>query len=289
MFNPNAVPEFHHRGSDFHTLVSKITVLMRSKFEISEDFDLLFLTGSGALALEACVFSAQQLMTPKYTGAKFGRNLEQLTILHHKYAPDSVNQCYVHYETSTSKLNESLNAITQFVDCVSSFPYYEVPAHADLWVTVSGKQLGAPPGISIVAVRRELWNGFLSLEDTRPSYLNLARYELALRKLETPNTPAMSTLVGLHQALRDTNFEYQAQTITERWNKLCDALGEPPGQVPPVYTFKRRVPEVHEAFRLYGQDRTQIFLYAGNDWSFYQLLTALQELKKEEPNSDLWW
>lgn len=294
MFHPNSKPNFHHRGTTFHSLMRNLDSVLHERFEISRDWSLAFITGSGELALEACIASATRAVTPLFPEKEFGRRLAELTFEHNKHGLGTEDVCYVQYETADSFLNTTgwkAKGIT-IVDCVSSFPYYDPPSDADVWVTVSGKQLGGSPGIAIVAASNEvLASGFFKQPGIR-SCLNLTRYfQYKLGKEETPNTPAILVMVELYNSLVGFGGvrEYR-EFVDWRWNRLCEELGKPPYQNPPVYSFRGKIPhDVSERLGLYGKATTQIFLWNGSAMDFEILLEELKELKHEMPGASFWW
>lgn len=290
MFNPNCQPSYHHRCTRAHDVFAELRVLTHRVLGIPRHYELLFLTGSGALGLEAAVWSATTNFNPLFTQSKFGEQLRRLLRTHNKYYVLSDNVAYVHYETSTSVLN-NVEKVDGFalVDCVSSFPYYDIPDHAGIFVTVSGKQLGAPPGVVIVGVRDDIWNRYVCVHEDKHSYLNLKRYRLYARNNETPNTPALSTLASLATCLKEIDIQRMRDSVAMRWEILCREFGSPHGMSPPVYTFNGVVPVLHEELELYGKTQTQLFLYWGIDLEFNQLMDRLRRVRDEIPGTPFWW
>lgn len=288
MFAPNSKPCFHHRSASFHELVLRSRAAFLRLAGLGEEWEVVFMTGSGALALESVVYTARRCITPLFVqkaASEFSRRLADLTFVHGKHAVGSEDVAYVQYETSTSELNISgwkAKGIT-IVDCVSSFPYYLPPDDADIIVTVSGKQLEAAPGIAIIAVHPRVYDtNFFFADDQHASYLNLNRHlHYASRKNETPNTPAITVLQDL--CTRMEGFDRSA--LIERVNYRYSALkarfsyfGELPMASPPVYTFPKRL-EQHDAFGLYGKNRTQLFLWHAGDLAEAAFEGLLKNLK----------
>ena len=296
MFGPNVIPAYHHRSDKFHTLYESTEKLFRRQFSIGPDFDLIFMTGSGALALEACIASLNYPLRVEHTGGKFGKRLEAVSNHYKEWLPlhgdDPLG--LVFYETSNSTLSAiSLDKLEAarvvLMDCVSSFPFYPIHEQADIWVTVTGKQLRCPAGLAIIGVRKTLWGSYLTKDPDHPSYLNLSRYHEFSLRYETPTTPSILGFESLHEKLEFTIFESQKLIIQRRWEELCQLCGTPPGQSPPVYTFPGLVTDVHKAFGLYGSDQTQVFLYAGIEQQFQALMKALAVQRSVDPDATYWW
>lgn len=287
MFGPNPVPGFHHRSAEFHRLMDGINQLFHAKFGYN-GFDLIFMTGSGALALEACIYSSKMLLRPMVTGHKFSNQLRACAMAHEKDSRTSIGgiPLWVQYETSRSMLNTHSQG--GIVDCVSSFPFFLPPTNASAWVTVSGKQLKGPPGLAVIAVHKAAWGDIFETEMLVQSYLDIGRHYQAMKNCETPNTPAITLLQQFKDALEAFNFAKEHEKVLDRWAILCDMFGEPPGQVPPVYTFNCRVPYAHDYLGLYG-DPTQIFLYSGTDDDFDKLVSILRRAKNEMPGTNIGW
>lgn len=313
MFGPNARSSFdgatymHHREPAYYQLLESTTQLFRDKFKISTAWDVLFLTGSGTLANEAALWSmrgtGQQLRIDS-THA-FGARLKALwqALEPPRLArPNWAQYIWAHvaYETAESLyrgvpwpevLDEQegdWNFSLHFADCVSSFPYYMPPESTDIWTTVSSKQLGALPGLSIAVVRKASWPVLRSAEEY--SYLNLRRYQEAHG---SPHTPAIALLADLRQRLTGFDPEYAAGHINLRRKMLervfprkeC-VIGEGP-----VLTVKEEYISAQTAseFNLYRSSvgGWQFFLYAGRDDEYIRfcdhMILARQRGKEKVP------
>lgn len=293
MFAPNAVPDYHHRSYIFEMLLACLESAVLDLAELPrDDWDVLFLTGSGALGLEACMWSAMRPVTPLFAERpeqEFGRRLADLTFTHNKHGIGTEDVAFVQYETALSELNTSgwkSKGVT-IVDAVSAFPFHPIPFDADIVVTVSGKQLSAPPGIAIVMVHKRCWDGFLYGGD-RASYLNLSRYRLYKQRQQTPNTPAITVLQDLYAQIRHFDKERHVRTIQERFDAVSEVAGRGP-IVPPVFTFKRKLTGLHEHLGLYGKKTTQLFLWSGSNNGMDYLLNNLRRYRNENPDPALWW
>lgn len=296
MFAPNSVPSFHHRSSVFHEVYQRAAVAFKALAGLDENWSVAFLTGSGALALEAAVATATRPITPLFVenvDAEFSRRLADLTFLYGKHGIGTEDVAYVQYETALSEHNNSgwKAAGVTLVDAVSAFPYYLPPEDADILITVSGKQLGAPPGIAIIAAHSRVWStGFFNQSDQKASYLNLNRLFLYAWSCETPNTPAISVLNDLCEVLERYDRSALIRRVDSRYSALKAEIGEGPMMLPPVYTFKDRL-SWQDGWGLYGKKRTQLFLWDDSpkaDLIFDALLNKIRSNKNESPCSAFW-
>ena len=119
-----------------------------------------------------------------------------------------------HNETSTGITND-LRAIAQAVHSVDEPPLLLVDAvsslgaidlRTDEWgcdvvVTASQKALMAPPGLALISVSPRAWQAAESARLPR-FYWDFRKMREYAAKAQTPFTPAVTTLLGLREALR---------------------------------------------------------------------------------------
>lgn len=282
---------FHHRCSRFHSLYSSIEESFREKFNVSDAFEIYLIGGSGTLGLETCLWSARHLLVRIYnTHQEFGNRLLSLWKAHSTgYAGQDKRRLgvYVQYETSISEVfTGKVEGDAILVDAVSAFPYYPIPDHADLWVTVSGKQLGAFPGVSIVVCHKRLWErGFLDNCVENYSILNLSRYRLFSDRKECPTTPPISVLESLANSLSVFSVDKLREEIDEKRKSIISNLGSaslfdsqgPVVTFPSGYVSDRLI----DLFGLYktGEGKAQTFLWNA---TADRLASFLQEVRREK-------
>lgn len=273
MFGPNMRPSMHHRQNNYRALVADTQILFRKIFGISEEYDILFLPGSGTIALEAVILS---VVSTDYgarvadTAHEFGMRTKKLLCAHDRYCPSSDIVFSVQYETLAGKLMpyKHLGSIN-IVDCISSFPYY-APPQCDVWITVAGKQLGCSPGIAIVVIRRALLD---TINRNRYSALNLSRYA----NVNIPHTPAIGLMVELHDKLAAQDILW-AERIRAIINANRQALHEffDDRTIGPVFNIDVQIARhlgIADKFDLYVKHSTaQIYLY-------HDLSSLIQELR----------
>lgn len=231
MFGPT--PRLHHREPAFAELHASCDELWRQRFDVPPDYDILFVTGSGTLAIE-CVFASLLpglALSVDDPGATFGGRLARLLDSHGKmYRGDSpelahgtcIGDACVQYETAESRHNEFTGRPPPFfVDAVSAFPYYPMPSGTAVLATVTSKQLGTSPGLSVVIVDRTVWRYF---RDGGYSYLNLHEYRDRQRlDWQTPHTPAIGIMEELRDRLRGFDVVAFRRLIDARRTLLLDA------------------------------------------------------------------
>ncbi|MEE9474444.1 MAG: alanine--glyoxylate aminotransferase family protein, partial [Candidatus Hydrothermarchaeaceae archaeon] len=143
-----------------------------------------------------------------------------------------------HNETSTGVLHDAgavgkiakkydslfiLDAITSLGGDYVKTDEWEV----DLCIGGSQKCLGAPPGLSMVAVSDRAWN-VIENNDTKNYYLNLASYRKSLKKNTTPFTPSVNLIYGLSKALKEI-IEEGLDNRVKRHQTLAKATREAAG------------------------------------------------------------
>lgn len=296
MFGPNNKPDYHHRGDQFKELYSDLEESFLGVAGLdSTEWRVFFITGSGTLANEIMMHSVVnkiRVTTIGHFSDRFRAYLNQ----HNKQQRDFVtgepyNAIGCVYETSESNYNKNIkpandSSITLVLaDCVSSFPYYDIPDDVDMWTTVSGKQLQCSPGISMVVVKKDVFYSGL-IKPIEDSYLSLARYATFADQFQTPNTPAINLFKELLESLKNFNTRHISLTIDERRKKILELL--PLNSVMgegPVLTLKNNNSKIDNLvirFDLYNNSSNgpQIFLWSGDDLDYESLYAELKRVFK---------
>lgn len=238
---PDAVREatgqqmINHRGPEFATLLAETVAGMRTILQTTHDVLLLSCSGSGGM--EAAVInlcSPGDAVVAAHAGV-FGERFAAIAeaygiAVHHVTAPDGhavdpaqvADALVTHPRAKTVLLthNESSTGVTHDLaaiaavahrhgaiiaaDCITSTAALDVPLDAwgvDVAVSASQKAWMAPPGLAMVAVGPRAWQR--SMTATLPRfYFDFQRARDAQEKGQTPSTPALPTLTGLHRALQ---------------------------------------------------------------------------------------
>ena len=267
--------DFCHREPKFFDLMTTSAKLFQDRFNL-HDFDILFLSGSGTLAMESLIFSSKNKVQVLGPMGKFSERWTALSTRynHEKESNDTIRLSCA-FETSRS---EKCCEETEIIDAVSSFPYYEIPASAIAFGTVSSKQLGAAPVLGIVGIRKNAWNLFIN--DPLPSCLNLSLYRSYALEAQTPFTPAYTLLADLKRKLESFDVERLRKKVETVSNMLVTHFGEEhiigDKIAPAISISAKRIPEeIARKWNLYGCWKNsavlQIFTYS-EEISAYQRL-----------------
>ena len=270
----------HHRSGSFHVFMESLENIFKERFDIPDDWTVLFVSGGGTLANEIILASCDCGVVGSLQ-APFVERLRRLNKYHvRSHSNTQAVRCCVAYDTAQSKVLNvpPSNGILTFVDCVSSFPYYAPPVGIDAWSTVSSKQLGSSPGLGILVLSPKFVASVVR-QDLSHSMLSLSDYLLYHDKHELPHTAPTELLNGLWETLIQFDKVHLRSDIIHRRN-LLDAVvpGEFRIGVGPVFTFKQDVlPDCFNAkWGLYqGSYGPQAFLHANGDWQGF-----IEELRR---------
>jgi aspartate aminotransferase-like enzyme len=224
----------NHRGPEFAQILAETVTGMRTILQTTHDILLMPCSGSGGMeATVVNLCSPGDEVIAAHAGV-FGERFAAIAeaygvTVHHVTAPDgqaldpqmigsalaafpqAKTLVLTHNESSTG-VTHDLKAIAETAhhhgalvaaDCITSTAAMDVPLDdwgIDVAVSASQKAWMAPPGMAMVAVGPRAWQR--SLTATLPRfYFDFAKYRDAQAKEQTPSTPALPTLTGLHKAL----------------------------------------------------------------------------------------
>lgn len=225
----------NHRGPEFARLLHETVEGLKHFFQTSQE--VLLLTGSGTGGMEAVVvnlFSPGEKVLVASIGhfgqrfgdicRAFGLQVQQLDFPMGTAAdPDVIGEqlradpeisavLVTHNDTSTGVTND-IEAIAKVVkaadrmlvvDAVSSLGAIELKMDewgVDAVVTGSQKAWMAPPGLAMVALSQRAWDAH-ARKKLPCYYWDFTAARKSAAKGETPWTPAVSTVYGLHAALQ---------------------------------------------------------------------------------------
>lgn len=276
MFGPNCIPHsFSHRDLEFELIYSSTINLFKEKFNLSQSAIVVLITGSGTLANEI-VLSSLRFAPLITTEGEFSQRLKDTSAWkQYSYGSSSAGVCY---ETAISRKNYCSGL--DFVDCVSSFPYY--PQEGRIWTTVSSKQLGAQTGLSIIVVENDQVYQDLVLVTPLPSYLSLARYVDKGKLNQTPNTPCISSIMSLLAVLKKFDLTYFRNSLVDRQSRLRQELARLAirelGEGPVVTIDHGQLNEDFlERWNIYrNSGRPQIFTWSGYEDDFDRFIRELE-------------
>lgn len=249
-----ARPQLHHRTEPARELFLKARTLLQEAFRTQGE--VLILTGSGTLAMEALVLNlfapGERVLVPVY--GKFserfaeiaesaGLEVDRLELPYGQVpAPERVARpgyrglLLVHSETSTGALADLPALARAFkeanpeglvgADMVTSLLVREVALEAwgvDAAASGSQKGLMCPPGLGFVALSPR------ALERLRPRgyYLDLTRELKAQREGESAWTPAINLVGAVAAVLEEVLPRLEAHLALKAWqNDLLYQVGE---------------------------------------------------------------
>ncbi len=306
MFGPNHTPEIHHRETAFEELYADTQAAFCKVANLDpRKWDVFFITGSGTCAIESMLYSVNENITVATTGHFSSRASLYLLGAEKRAVGTRGPYAYmVQYETAESKYSDpDLNygtvppagcakedewiykLLPQLVisDCVSAFPYYK--PRGDMWATVSSKQLGCAPGLSVVCMKKDLWyTGIMNPADA--SYMSLAKYKVKDDINQTPHTPAITLMREFEHKLRFFKVDDHRRMIDARRKEILKHVPEDIiiGEGP-VVTIKNNTLETRRLVReldLYNNssDGPQIFLWSGTDDQYDKLYETLEKIYK---------
>ena len=246
-----SVPALNHRGPEFKELLGEVRGLLQYMF--GTQGDVAVLSGSGTAGLEAAVsgllrkgdrvlnlvngkFSerfhdlCKVFASPTALSFEWGTPVdgEKVAATMEKEEYKAVTLCW--NETSTGLTNPIVEIAKVVKEHDALFLVDGITAVAgleskfDLWgidalVTGSQKCLAAPPGLSAVALSKRASE---ALHSETSFYTNLKTHVDALKKQDTPYTPAVPLFLALREALRMLKEE-ELERRVERTRRLAEA------------------------------------------------------------------
>lgn len=269
MFGPNthikssAVISYSHRDNEFFDLYKDTVKRFKKKFEL-KDYDIMFIPGSGTVGIESVIATLNKKVNVTGADGIFKNRWEKMVEAYDMIGND-IN-FYCHLETSNSSINTYSNGI---VDSVSSFPFYQIPKNAEVFITCANKQIGSYPGLSIVGVKKDSWDLFN--KSSKMSYLNLYRYYEYGLKRQTPSTAPTHLFQHLNNVIRNFDVDKIRYKIKNMSKILVSAIGHDniigEKECPVITVNKDVIPiEIANKYQLYGintkSNNYQFFTYS---------------------------
>ena len=230
----NQIPYF--RTQEFSKVILENEKYIKNFANTTEDSKVIFLTGSGTLAMEGSIINTlnENDKVLIVNGGSFGNRFVELCQIHQikydeiklesgktltksdleKYEGRNYTAFIVNvHETSTGVLYD-MNLISDFcqrnhlfliVDAISSFladEFYMDKWHVDVMITSSQKTLACPPGISIIVLSKRALEKMQQIH-VRSMYLNFKNALKNAERGQTPFTPAVGILLQINERLRE--------------------------------------------------------------------------------------
>jgi aspartate aminotransferase-like enzyme len=229
-----AQPMFHHRTPQFSALFGEVRKQLQELFQTEQDVLMLASSGTGAMeaSVNNCFAPGDEVIF--VNGGKFGERWGKLSTTFglkpieirvewgRAVRPDQIEQALAEHpnvkgvllqasETSTAAVHpiDQIAAITRktnallVVDGITAVGVYSIPMDKwgiDVLVTGSQKALMLPPGLALIALSARAWERVEQTKQPR-FYFDLPRERTNQAKNTTAWTPAISLVIGLHEAL----------------------------------------------------------------------------------------
>ncbi len=233
-------PDMAHRRSDFEAILARLRKNLLRLVRADENYTAVVISGSGTAANETALSSivrdSDEVLLIK-NGA-FGQRLDDIltcydmSVYRLEYAwgePPAVDDieaalekhprvnlvCMVYHETSSGMRNPiaSVTSIAKrhgcrtFLDCVSAVGGEDIDVirdQIDILTGVGNKAIGGMTGTSFVIAKRSSIPDADSGIRRRNIYLNLQSHIMWAERCEqTPNTPSVTMIIALDQAVED--------------------------------------------------------------------------------------
>lgn len=274
-FGPSSSKYYSHRSDKFKAVYGLVKDKFKRAYNISSEYDVLFVTGSGNLVNEMVISSfVGNVIVDSYDG-HFTNRLKMFANMYNNNVSNCTLLSYVQFETSDMVLRHKpeIPANIVHVDCVSSFPYYSLP-DADIITTVSGKQLCLPPGLGIIIYKKTILK---YLKPVTESYLSLRKHIEYNNINMTPNTPSIGLLDIISNSDLMTKYEIR-QRINNNYN-ISKGIKNVSKRSPLSITIPCSGITSKIADSLYKNknDEYQIFLWAPSE---NEMAFLVQELNK---------
>ncbi len=251
-----ALPIISHRGPEFRAVLAEVTQHLRRLIGTKGDVFLLGASGTGGMeAALINVLSAGDSVLIVENG-QFGERFSSIAatmpvtvdklVIPWGQAPDAGEIAarvkakpyravvVIHNESATGVVADlaAIGAVLRdtetllVVDSVSGVGGIEMRMDewgADVVVTASQKSLMCPPGLSIAAVSAKATRVIDAAHGMPRFFFDFRRARASLEKGETPFTPPVSLILGLHEALKMIDEE-GLPNVLARHARLAAAL-----------------------------------------------------------------
>lgn len=247
----------YFRTTEFSSLMLESEKMMLDYVHAPEGSRCVFLTASGTGAMESCVMNVlnKRDKVLVINGGTFGQRFADLCRLHQldfsevkcefgtqvsksqleRYNDQGYTAMLVNMNETSSGLLYDMNLISEFcrknhmllmVDAISAFITDEIDMGklgVSVFISSSQKALALFPGVSFIVLTPAIIDR-VKKNPERSMYLSL---KLALQNMErgqTPFTPAVITLIQIHQRLNDIKAEGGIQAERIRIRSLALAV-----------------------------------------------------------------
>lgn len=249
-------PIIHHRTPRFKEIFSEVQEGLRYVFQTENEVLVFASSGTGAMeSVVSNILSAgQEALTIQ--GGKFGERWTEIcqaygvktkvidvewgkavsaeqvkSVLKENPSIQAVFSTLCETSTGVATDIKAISEITKeteailVVDAISALGAMD--CYTDSWgldVVVAGSQKGLmiPPGLSFVTLSQKAWRRVESSKSPN-YYFSYKKYKDALKKDDTPFTPAVSLIIGLRESLRLIR-EAGIENLIAKYKKMAKAV-----------------------------------------------------------------
>ena len=224
-----------HRDIHFANLLKRVRARFIDVFKL-QDYDILFIPGNSSIGIEAVMHSLIHHVEVNGPDAKFTNRWEQVA-RRNSLVGKSKEDSWKFYCQLESSLSRVMQGDADIVDATISFPFYLIPPAAKIFITTTEKQLGCMAGMSIVGVRKDIWDD-IDRRERGFDYLNLRTY-----RDKIPYSYNIYIFEELRYQLTIMNYVNIVSQIDVVSDMLVQAIGENNliGEIKcPVITVKKQ-------------------------------------------------
>lgn len=254
-----AMPIIHHREEAFKAVFEEVRAGLKYLFQT--DQEVLILTSSGTGAMEAAIsnlFSEGDEvlvvragkfgqrwgelveafgLSPVYLDFPWGEPADPAKIVERLEAQPAIRGILIQAsETSTgvmhpireiAKFTSKRENVVLIVDGITAVGVFEMPMDEwgiDVVITGSQKALMLPPGLAFISLSEKAWK--MAESSSLPCYyFDLKKHRTSSKKNQTPYTPAISLVFGLHEVLGMLRAE-GLEAVFARHHRIAEATRE---------------------------------------------------------------
>ncbi len=245
----------YFRTSEFSDLMFENEALMKKYTNVGDDGRAVFVTGSGTASMEAVMmnFFDERDRILVVNGGSFGQRFVDLCRIHgyhftaielepgrtldretlEKFDGGDYTAFVVNVHETSTGVYYDLGMIGEFcrknglflvVDAISSFLADPLDMQKDgvnVMITGSQKALACPPGVSIIVMDKTALDR-LQQYDSGCLYLDIKGMLKDGERGQTPFTPAVSTLIQIHERLCEIEKNGGVEAEIERTHHLAE-------------------------------------------------------------------
>ncbi len=251
-----AAPIIHHREKAFEAVFEEVREGLKYLFQTDQEVLILTSSGTGAMEAALCnLFSpGDELLvvragkfgerwgelaeafglTPIFLDFPWGEPADPTAVAEHLSSRSSIKGVLIQAsETSTgvmhpireiAEITSKRDDVILVVDGITAVGVFPMPMDAwsiDVVITGSQKALMLPPGLAFIALSEKAWK-MAEVSTSHRYYFDLKKSLASAKKDQTPYTPAISLVFGLHEVLKMLREE-GLEGVFSRHHRLAEA------------------------------------------------------------------